>query len=316
MKFNTEINRGSFGRHETFTARYGWLKKGFEAVKEDPNIFTSPNAVEILGVGKNMVKSILFWCLATHIIEPVEPASMLRVGGAMQPSNFGNKLLDNVSGWDSYLEDPASFWLLHMELCMPPIYAASWPILINLASNTFDIKSFTRSLSIEKKKYDRLSKYSEGSLKKDASCFLRTYASNADGKGTKDGEIDCPFRQLNLIYTDKDSKHQFNMDTKPNLPSLIFLAACLKFLRHTQHNGKTLTLNKIAYDFSSPGMLFKVSETQAGHAIETAIRMIDGISFVELQGQRQLQVDEDPEELYLKVLDEYYTEKSSQDTGQ
>ena len=37
MKFNTEINRGSFGRHETFTARYGWLKKGFEVIGVSPD---------------------------------------------------------------------------------------------------------------------------------------------------------------------------------------------------------------------------------------------------------------------------------------
>ncbi|QTA89668.1 DUF4007 family protein [Desulfonema magnum] len=67
----TELpNNGFFARHETFCPRYGWLKKGFDGVRES-DIFDSPDAIEKLGVGKNMVRAIRFWCVAFKIIEPV-----------------------------------------------------------------------------------------------------------------------------------------------------------------------------------------------------------------------------------------------------
>jgi len=31
----------NFSGHETFPCRYGWLKKGFDAVVENPNIFST-----------------------------------------------------------------------------------------------------------------------------------------------------------------------------------------------------------------------------------------------------------------------------------
>jgi hypothetical protein len=49
-----------FARHETFHPRFGWLKKGFDLVKKDPNIFQKDDAPVQLGVGKNMVRSIRF----------------------------------------------------------------------------------------------------------------------------------------------------------------------------------------------------------------------------------------------------------------
>jgi hypothetical protein len=48
----------SFSGHETFPFRYLWLKKGFDAVRDNPGAFTRPDATTTLGVGKNMVRSI------------------------------------------------------------------------------------------------------------------------------------------------------------------------------------------------------------------------------------------------------------------
>jgi hypothetical protein len=47
------IKKPKFGGHEKFVFRYGWLKKGFDAVIEDPLIFSKDDALITLGVGKN-----------------------------------------------------------------------------------------------------------------------------------------------------------------------------------------------------------------------------------------------------------------------
>ena len=42
--------RASFGRHETFSLRYAWLTKGFQAFTKNPVIFSSDEATIDLGV--------------------------------------------------------------------------------------------------------------------------------------------------------------------------------------------------------------------------------------------------------------------------
>src|SRR5690606_10711010 len=91
----------TFGGHEKFAFRYGWLKKGVDAAVEDPTIFSHDLALVTLGVGKNMVRSIRHWCLATNVLEEMEGPGRVR---SLQPSEFGKRLL-LPDGWDPYLED-------------------------------------------------------------------------------------------------------------------------------------------------------------------------------------------------------------------
>ena len=59
----------SFAGHETFVFRYAWLTKAVEAVQTDPEIFSRDDAIVRLGVGKNMVRSIRHWGLATGVLQ-------------------------------------------------------------------------------------------------------------------------------------------------------------------------------------------------------------------------------------------------------
>ena len=61
-----------------------------------------------LGVGKNMVKSIRHWSVATGVLADT------RGGG--DATDFGARLFSD-EGWDPYMEDPATVWLLHWQLC-------------------------------------------------------------------------------------------------------------------------------------------------------------------------------------------------------
>jgi hypothetical protein len=119
---NTEISSNSkgivFARHETFHPRFGWLKKGFDRASSDPEIFLREDAPVRLGVGKNMVRSIRYWCSAFKLLKDD------------QPTEFGQQLLGQ-EGWDPYLEDPASLWLLHWKLLEVPNLATAWNVTFN-----------------------------------------------------------------------------------------------------------------------------------------------------------------------------------------
>ena len=99
----------------------------------DPGVFDRDEAIEILGVGKNMVRSIRFWCMAFHLIEPEKHSDSPRVSGPMGTTALGGALLAE-GGWDPYLEDPASLWLLHWKLFAPPIVAPDLPDRVFLAA--------------------------------------------------------------------------------------------------------------------------------------------------------------------------------------
>src|SRR5215210_4578418 len=90
----------SFSGHETFPFRYPWLKKGFDAAREDGGVFLRDDATTTLGVGKNMVRSIRHWCLAAGVLEEGGE-------GGLRPTELGTLLLAD-DGLDPYLEDPAT----------------------------------------------------------------------------------------------------------------------------------------------------------------------------------------------------------------
>lgn len=73
-----------FARHETFHPRFGWLKKGFDRASHDAEVFLREDAPIRLGVGKNMVRSIRYWCSAFKLLEND------------QPTDFGTQLLDQA----------------------------------------------------------------------------------------------------------------------------------------------------------------------------------------------------------------------------
>ena len=94
-----------FSGHQTFAFRYGWPEKGYDFVIHG-NHFSDPDAMITLGVGKNMVESIKYWCEMLGIISEYGKVTA-----------FAQKLLDRENGWDPYLEDNASLWLLHWRFC-------------------------------------------------------------------------------------------------------------------------------------------------------------------------------------------------------
>jgi len=299
------IAEGSFARHETFCCRYGWLKKGVDGVMEDPELFDRPDAVERLGVGKNMVKSMRFWCVAFHAVEPVDASAASRLSGPMRVTPLGRSLLAD-DGWDPYLEDPASLWLLHWSLFAPPVVAAAWPLAFNrVRPGSFTAGDLARILDEGRARIPALARYSSSSVARDASCLVRTYAPVSPASGP--GEIECPFTRLGLLVpAEEKGAFRFNPDDKEGLPDEIFLAACLDYARRVRPGLRTLSLSALLYEPCSPGMAFKLPETDAGHRLERCARGLSGASFLEIHGSWQLQFDAPPEVLFREVLEGYY----------
>ena len=113
-----EKTKYTFSGHDSFQCRHLWLKKGFEFIR-DGNSFSNEDAVVKLGVGKNMVSAIRYWLKAFNIIDSKD-----------KPTEFGIKLLDSEEGYDPFLEDEASLWLLHYQLVKTGL-ASTYKIIFN-----------------------------------------------------------------------------------------------------------------------------------------------------------------------------------------
>lgn len=295
-----------FARHETFHPRYGWIKKGYDAVANDPDIFSREDASVVLGVGKNMVKAIKYWGIAFKVIKETHTTNNKQRSYAT--TQFGEQLLSD-KGWDPYLEDPASLLLLHWGLVNDQLSckATTWWF----AFNAFHKISFTQEdFLFVLKKYISSTfpghMVKDSSLKKDINCLLRMYVeSNSDR--IKESAITCPFTELSLIKNDGDSRHfSFNLGEKHNLPPEIIIACCLNYIYMTKQTAATISISRLLYENSSPGLVFKLTEAAICHAIETVSRNFSNISLSEAGGLLQFCFEGDPSRLRERILRKYY----------
>ena len=83
----------------------------------DHAIFSRPEAPVEIGVGKNMVRAIRFWGTAARLITD-DPHNARGREARWVPTRRGRALFGE-DGWDPYMEDPGTLWLLHWLLLAP-----------------------------------------------------------------------------------------------------------------------------------------------------------------------------------------------------
>jgi hypothetical protein len=286
-----------FARHETFHPRFGWLKKGYDLALEDAEIFLRDDAPVLLGVGKNMVRSIRYWCNAFKVLTEEDRQS--------KPTVFGQQLLDD-DGWDPFLENPASLWLLHWNLLKEPCTASAWAYTFGQFQSTeFDQETLLDELRDHASSLG--GRTADSSLKKDVSCILRMYAEQESKKGPTEDSIDCPFTELRLLFSAGDGRrYEFQVGPKETLPAEIIVAACLEFASISQNLSSTMGISRLAHMLGSPGRVFKLPESAIAEAIEKVSQSNDNLFISDSAGLQQLQYDVDPLEMSEDILDEYF----------
>lgn len=278
------VGQVSFSGHETFVSRYGWLKKGVDAVSADPHVFTTDEAMVTLGVGKNMVRSIRHWGLAMNILEEV-PQSR---GAAIQASRLGLFLLGE-GGKDPYLEDPNSLWLLHWELATNERRATTWAWAFSLL-RTYE---FTREAlfglvqsELRRRGFDVPS---EHSLRRDIDCFVRTYTPSKKMLLLEDS-LECPLTELGLLEEDEVSGMlQFRAGYHQSMSMVVFAYALLEFWERTPHDRETLPFSDLAFGYGSPGLVLKLDENSLTERLERLEHLTAGrLAYTDTAGIRQV----------------------------
>ena len=75
----------TFGKHESFHIREGWIPKLLSLIKNNPENIKDKNLHMLLGIGKNMAISIKHWIVATKLVHEINnEVKLTEVGNVLR----------------------------------------------------------------------------------------------------------------------------------------------------------------------------------------------------------------------------------------
>lgn len=263
-----------------------------------------------LGVGKNMVRSIRFWAEVAGVIESDK-------SGGLRPSRFGREVIHS-EGWDPYLENQETLWLLHWKIatCNPPLFA--WDYLFNQWHRSDFAKSeVVEVFGAEAARQGR--KLSKSTLETHFEVFLHSYLPTRSRKReVLEDNLDCPLVELGLIKVGRDRvsadsnrrepSYVFRVEEKPEISDELFAYCLSTFWQDTRPNEKVIDFRTVNLASKSPGQVFKLPDRAVRDRLERIARETGGLFTFEdtadlQQVRRNREVDE------FELLDRIYDKK-------
>ncbi len=294
-----ENKKYTFSGHETFACRHLWLKKGYDYIVSGKS-FRDEDAVVRLGVGKNMVGAIKYWMRAFNILAMDD-----------QITNFGHRLLAE-DGWDPYLEDQGTLWLLHYQL-VKTSYASIYNIIFG---------SFRREKTLFNK--DALIAYlhkwnenaelgtlNDNTLTSDFSVFARMYSRFTESDGTNLEDLNSKFfSELNLLNINKvpseqdnskfEDRYQLLEKDQTELPEHILLYGILDRFK----DKISISIREIETELNSPFLIFCLTNKGLIQKIIEITESYKDIIYNDQAGIKEIQFKQslDP----FQILNDYY----------
>ena len=262
--------RSAFGRHETFPLRFGWLTKGFGAWCDQATVFEEDDATVKLGVGKNMVNAIRYWMIASQVVS-VKDKSLVA-------TEIGKKLF-SVEGWDPYLEDDATIWLIHWLIASNAAEATTPFWFFNCFHKTeFTGKELQEALGDFVREHFK-SRVGTATLKNDIGLLLRMYEpSQASRSVPLEEALDSPMALLSLLSHQEGSKtHESKPEYRARLPVSTFSFAVAETFEQT--NERVLPIDRLLHGdgyLAAPGSVFRITEECLIAKIEAMIAWLSG----------------------------------------
>nr|WP_183561606.1 DUF4007 family protein [Mucilaginibacter sp. SP1R1]MBB6150010.1 hypothetical protein [Mucilaginibacter sp. SP1R1] len=284
-----KIPRFSFSGHDTFACRQFWPKKGYDFVKAGKS-FNSEDAVIDLGVGKNMVAAIRYWMRAMDL---------LTVDDELTP--LATKLLDD-NGWDPYLEDETSLWLLHYHLVKKGAASSYYLIFNELRKEKIEFNKESYAGFI-KRKADLLKNFqaSEKTIFEDFSVFSKMYL-RTDNQVKEDIFLGL-FTELDLMRTTgKKGDEQFVIENKEReeLPEALLLYIIL----NNKGVSRSVSVSAIEQEANNLGSVLALSRTGIANKLDNIAKKYDFVVYSDHAGIKEVQFKE--EVLPLDILNKYY----------
>ncbi|TXE16838.1 DUF4007 family protein [Psychroflexus gondwanensis] len=210
-----------FSGHDTFHCKEQWILKGIQLFEDqnDTDIFKKNEAIPLLGVGKNMVRSIHHWLRAFGVLDKEN-----------RITEFAN-LMFLVEKLDPYLENEGSLWLLQYYLCKTNhssifqlIFSSYFSDKASLEFSEYQILIFANRVLLESDQKE----VAEKTFNSDFKVFIRTFVSPIKNEKTVEDDFNAPLLSLNLISdtgrknSANQSVYRLNRSVKESISSEIF----------------------------------------------------------------------------------------------
>lgn len=278
-----------FSGHESFVCRYGWLPKVHRAVQHQPTILKDEEcAMQTLGIGRNMVKSLQFWAESSGIIEANDE-------GGHASGSLGTLLLAD-GGIDRHLESLESLWLIHWRLSTQASIAA-W----NLVFGEAKLVRFERSrliAALGDRGANLARALAPSTLEQHASILINSYLPSAR---SGDDTSWCPLQDLGVLRASKTDDGRTVYSTEVGAPiGLTPRAFAIALIDYMARDGKgdwTADLHSVLKGESSPGLVFRLDEYKLRELIQVCVDRIlkNALRFVDTADTQSLVLQ--PEEL-------------------
>lgn len=269
--------RPVFSGHETFQCRHLWLKKGYDYIKAGKS-FGAEDAVVELGVGKNMVTSIRYWMRAFDLSQ-----------GGEKTTKFADALFSAEKGYDPYLEDDASLWLLHYHLVRKG-YATSYNLIFNELRREkveFTKEAFVRFMRT-KAETDLPFTFNKNTIESDFDVFVKLYVGTETSKDREE-VVSGIFPELNLVRVIQREKqiplYHIETNERESIPEEVILYA----IATDPEIGLSVSLDTLEKEYNSVGAIFGINRTGLVNKVKSLCDKYPDIVYKDDAGVRELQ---------------------------
>ena len=269
------MNKYKFSGHESFHCKPLWLKKGFDFKNKGGN-FNDAHSVVKLGVGKNMVASIRFWMNAFNALN-----------GQNGVTEIATRLFAD-DGWDPYLEDEGTLWLLHY-LLVSTGYAAAPNIIFNRLRKLYPEFSQTQFNKFAKQEFQQSS---DNTINRDFQAFERTFLhkkSNEIEENTNSLLADLKIlERVPKRAADANQYFTIKLSERKNLPPAILLYCILDSNPGTQSiNFEDMLMNENSvgniFALNRDGLYKKLEEIVDAKIVKATFTVTAGIKVFQIK---------------------------------
>jgi hypothetical protein len=219
------------------------------------------------------------------------------------PTEFGARLFNGENGYDPFLEDDASLWLLHYQLVKSRI-ASTYSIIYNdfrREKILFSRETYVNYLK-RRRESDPSLTFNENTVSDDFGVFVKMYQYSESGKDIEDS-FSGILSELELLKTiGKGREEQFQIENaeRHQLPAHIVLYAILD----NDSYGNSISLNTLEYERNSPGSIFALNRIGLTNKIIDIVTEYKDVTYTDHAGIKELQFKIKPSAF--SILDTYY----------